>query len=120
MEPLLWRGFIIPIFQSSGTVSRSEISVKRSIREVISVWPPNFKNSFGISSIPQALHAFTSFTILDIFQLSNLNGIGEDGVITLFSILERNTFMSSCGSVLGCFAVSSDFHHELNAFGITI
>ena len=35
MEPLLWRGFIIHIGQSSGTVSRLEIGVKRSIREVI-------------------------------------------------------------------------------------
>jgi hypothetical protein len=75
MERLLWRGFALPICQSPGTVSRSEISVKRSIREVISVWPPNFKNSFGISSIPQALPAFTSFTILDVFPLSNLTGI---------------------------------------------
>jgi hypothetical protein len=58
----------MPICRSSDTVSRSEMSVKRSIREVISVWLPNFNNSFGILSIPQALSALTFFFYFRCFS----------------------------------------------------
>ena len=45
---------MIPLCQSSGSFSRSVIFVNRSSNEFNRVFPPYFRNSFGISSIPQA------------------------------------------------------------------
>jgi hypothetical protein len=68
MEPLLWRGFIIHISHSSGTtVSRLEISVKRSIREVIS----HLKHVESIkpTNIKAKKIVFTTKTIITIIHV---------------------------------------------------
>jgi hypothetical protein len=52
--PKITIGFMIPLCQSSGIFSRSVIFVNRSCNEFNRVFPPYLRNSFEISSIPQA------------------------------------------------------------------
>jgi hypothetical protein len=66
MDPDLCNGLIIPLHQSSGIISKSEIHVKRSDNDFIIISPPYCRNSFGISSIPGALpilRLFKAFVI---------------------------------------------------------
>jgi hypothetical protein len=55
MDQDLCNGIIIPLHQSSGIITKSEIHVNRSDNDFIIISPPYFSNSFGISSIPGAL-----------------------------------------------------------------
>ena len=65
--PLLCKGLIIPFPRSSGLVSKSEMTVNKSTNELTTGSPPNFKHSFGISSMPLDLPEWRRLTIFSIF-----------------------------------------------------
>jgi hypothetical protein len=82
-SPDLCNGLIIPLHQSSGIISKSEIHVKRSDNDFIIISPPYFRNSFGISSIPGALPILRLFKafVIDSFVKTIENILKHDHMI---------------------------------------
>jgi hypothetical protein len=63
----------IPVCQSSGIGSISDIAVKSSVRELVIESPPYFRKSFGISSTPGALPDFND-RVTEMDSLLNTTG----------------------------------------------